>query len=100
MINKVPTNDMIVDSIVALLMQAESGVSGIRMSACFHDHKHDDKDEMNKNDILVQDLIRKLMMDRYGEEELAAEWRRRGAPVFKDLLDVVEFLGRSECELG
>jgi putative hydrolase of the HAD superfamily len=41
-----------------------------------------------------------VLLDRYGENDLANEWRRRGAPVFKDLLDVVEFLGRSGCELG
>ena len=41
-----------------------------------------------------------VLLDRYGEEEKAAEWRRRGAPVFKDLLDVVEFLGRAGCHLG
>ena len=41
-----------------------------------------------------------VLLERYGEEEKAAEWRRRGAPVFKDLLDVVEFLGRSNCRLG
>ena len=41
-----------------------------------------------------------VLLDRYGEDELAEEWRRRGAPVFKDLLDVVEFLGRSGCHLG
>lgn len=41
-----------------------------------------------------------VLLDRYGENELASEWRRRGAPVFKDLLDVVEFLGRSGCKFG
>jgi len=41
-----------------------------------------------------------VLLDRYGEDDLAEEWRRRGVPVFKDLLDVVEFLGRSGCELG
>ena len=41
-----------------------------------------------------------VLLDRYEENELASEWRRRGAPVCKDLLDVVEFLGRSGCELG
>lgn len=40
------------------------------------------------------------LLDRYQETELASEWRRRGAPVFRDLLDVVEFLGRSDCILG
>lgn len=41
-----------------------------------------------------------VLLDRYGEEEKAAEWKRRGAPVCKDLLDVVEFLGRANCRLG
>lgn len=41
-----------------------------------------------------------VLLDRYNEIELANEWRRRGAPVFRDLLDVVEFLGRSNCQLG
>mmetsp|Transcript_22157 Transcript_22157/g.33495 ORF Transcript_22157/g.33495 Transcript_22157/m.33495 type:complete len:300 (+) Transcript_22157:119-1018(+) len=40
------------------------------------------------------------LLDRYSEAELADEWRRRGALVFRDLLDVVEFLGRSDCTLG
>ena len=40
------------------------------------------------------------LIDRYEETELANEWRRRGVPVFRDLLDVVEFLGRSDCILG
>eukprot|EP00547_Thalassionema_nitzschioides_P006060 CAMPEP_0194207458 /NCGR_PEP_ID=MMETSP0156-20130528/6192_1 /TAXON_ID=33649 /ORGANISM="Thalassionema nitzschioides, Strain L26-B" /LENGTH=261 /DNA_ID=CAMNT_0038934229 /DNA_START=410 /DNA_END=1192 /DNA_ORIENTATION=+ len=35
------------------------------------------------------------LLDRYHETDLANEWRRRGALVFHDLLDVVEFLGRS-----
>ena len=41
-----------------------------------------------------------VLLDRYDETELAEEWRRRGAVVLKDLMDVVEFLGRSNCELG
>lgn len=41
-----------------------------------------------------------VLLDRYNEPLLADEWRRRGAPVFTDLLDVVEFLGRSNCQLG
>ncbi|CAB9507576.1 Haloacid dehalogenase-like hydrolase [Seminavis robusta] len=41
-----------------------------------------------------------VLLDRYAEDEKAAEWKRRGAPVLKDLLDVVEFLGRSNCRLG
>lgn len=41
-----------------------------------------------------------VLLDRYDEKELAEEWRRRGVIVLKDLLDVVEFLGRSNCVLG
>ena len=41
-----------------------------------------------------------VLLDRYNEAELANEWKRRGAPVFTDLMDVVEFLGRSNCILG
>ena len=41
-----------------------------------------------------------LLLNRYGEDELAAEWQRRGSLVFSDLMDVVEFLGRSNCQLG
>lgn len=41
-----------------------------------------------------------VLLDRYNETELAEEWRRRGAVVLNDLCDVVEFLGRSNCELG
>ena len=41
-----------------------------------------------------------VLLDRYNETELANEWRRRGALVFEDLLDVVEFLGRRNCRLG
>jgi REG-2-like HAD superfamily hydrolase len=44
--------------------------------------------------------IHGVLLDRYQEDELANEWRRRGAPVFRDLLDVVEFVGRSGCVLG
>lgn len=44
--------------------------------------------------------IHSILLDRYGETELVEEWRRRGAVVFSDLLDVVEWLGRSNCELG
>lgn len=40
------------------------------------------------------------LLSRYGEDELAAEWKRRGALVFEDLLDVVELLGRSNCQFG
>ena len=41
-----------------------------------------------------------ILLDRYNEEELAAEWKRRGAIVFKDLMDVVHWLGESGCVLG
>jgi len=41
-----------------------------------------------------------VLLNRYDETELVAEWRRRGAHVFKDLLDVVFWLGRSKCQLG
>ena len=41
-----------------------------------------------------------VLLDRYNETERASEWKRRGAPVFRDLLDVLEFLGRSNCRLG
>jgi len=41
-----------------------------------------------------------ILLDRYDEKENASEWRRRGAIVLKDLMDVVEFLGRSNCVLG
>jgi putative hydrolase of the HAD superfamily len=41
-----------------------------------------------------------VLLDRYDEPELAEEWRRRGAIVLKDLMDIVEFLGRANCQLG
>jgi putative hydrolase of the HAD superfamily len=41
-----------------------------------------------------------VLLDRYDEPELAAEWRRRGAIVWTDLMDIVEFLGRTNCQLG
>lgn len=40
------------------------------------------------------------LLDRYGEEELASSWKQTGAPVFKNLIDVVEYLGREQFELG
>ncbi|KAL7531415.1 hypothetical protein ACHAXR_004024 [Thalassiosira sp. AJA248-18] len=40
------------------------------------------------------------LLDRYDEKELAYSWRKQGAPVFKDLIDVVEYLGREQFELG
>lgn len=41
-----------------------------------------------------------VLLNRYNEDDLAEEWRRRGAIVMNDLMDVVEFLGRSDCRLG
>lgn len=41
-----------------------------------------------------------ILLDRYNQGELSEEWKRRGALVFKDLIDVVDFLGRSNCRLG
>mmetsp|Transcript_26022 Transcript_26022/g.54798 ORF Transcript_26022/g.54798 Transcript_26022/m.54798 type:complete len:402 (+) Transcript_26022:50-1255(+) len=41
-----------------------------------------------------------VLLDRYDEKELADSWREGGAPVFKDLIDVVEYLGREQFELG
>lgn len=41
-----------------------------------------------------------VLLERYNNRELAEEWRRRGAFVMEDLLDVVELLGRSDCRLG
>lgn len=40
------------------------------------------------------------LLDRYDEKELSDSWREKGAPVFKDLIDVVDFLGREQFELG
>ena len=41
-----------------------------------------------------------ILLNRYGEQELAEEWKRRGAIVFDDLMDVVHWLGQSDCQLG
>jgi len=41
-----------------------------------------------------------ILLDRYDEKELADSWRQEGAPVFKDLIDVVEYLGHGQFELG
>ena len=41
-----------------------------------------------------------VLLDRYDEKEVAKSWRVGGAPVFKDLIDVVEWLGREQYELG
>ncbi len=40
------------------------------------------------------------LLDRYDEPYQTEEWKRRGVPVFKDLIDLVEYLGRSDCTLG
>ena len=41
-----------------------------------------------------------VLLDRYDEKELSDEWRRRGAIVLTDLMDLCEFLGASHCKLG
>lgn len=41
-----------------------------------------------------------VLLNRYNEGDLAQEWQRRGAIVLNDLMDVVEFLGRCNCQLG
>jgi putative hydrolase of the HAD superfamily len=41
-----------------------------------------------------------VLLDRYNEKELASEWKRRGAIVLTDLMDLCEFLGSSHCKLG
>jgi putative hydrolase of the HAD superfamily len=41
-----------------------------------------------------------VLLDRFDEKDVANEWREKGAPVYKDLIDVVEFLGREQFELG
>lgn len=41
-----------------------------------------------------------VLLNRYHEHERASEWKRRGAIVLDDLIDVVEFLGRSNCRFG
>ncbi|KAL3795340.1 hypothetical protein HJC23_009513 [Cyclotella cryptica] len=41
-----------------------------------------------------------VLLDRYDEKEVADEWRANGALVYKDLIDVVEYLGRQQFELG
>lgn len=44
--------------------------------------------------------FRSVLLDRYDEKEVAESWRKGGALVFKDLIDVVEWLGREQYELG
>uniref|UniRef100_A0A7S3LFS4 Haloacid dehalogenase-like hydrolase domain-containing protein 3 n=1 Tax=Amphora coffeiformis TaxID=265554 RepID=A0A7S3LFS4_9STRA len=41
-----------------------------------------------------------ILLNRYGEQEKAAEWKRRGATTLDDLMDVVLWLGQSGCKLG
>jgi REG-2-like HAD superfamily hydrolase len=41
-----------------------------------------------------------ILLNRYHEHEKAAEWKRRGAIVLDDLMDVVLWLGKSGCKLG
>ncbi|KAL7494462.1 hypothetical protein ACHAWT_003164 [Skeletonema menzelii] len=41
-----------------------------------------------------------VLLDRYDEKDVAERWRKGGALVFKDLIDVVEWLGREQYELG
>jgi putative hydrolase of the HAD superfamily len=41
-----------------------------------------------------------VLLDRYNEKDLAEEWKRRGAIVLNDLMDLVEYFGRSNCVLG
>lgn len=41
-----------------------------------------------------------VLLNRYDETELAEEWRKGGALVFNDLIDVVEYLGREQFLLG
>jgi len=41
-----------------------------------------------------------VLLDRFDEEGDAERWIEGGAPVFKDLIDVVEFLARKGFQLG
>jgi hypothetical protein len=41
-----------------------------------------------------------VLLNRYGEEELAEEWKRRGAIVFEDLMDIILWLGQTGAQLG
>jgi putative hydrolase of the HAD superfamily len=41
-----------------------------------------------------------VLLDRYQQGDLTEEWKRRGALVFEDLIDIVEFLGRCKTQLG
>lgn len=41
-----------------------------------------------------------ILLNRYDEKDRADEWKRRGAVVLDDLMDVVFWLGQSGCKLG
>ena len=41
-----------------------------------------------------------ILLNRYNEKDRADEWKRRGAIVLDDLMDVVFWLGQSGCKLG
>ena len=41
-----------------------------------------------------------ILLNRYHEQDKADEWKRRGAIVLDDLMDVVLWLGQSGCKLG
>jgi hypothetical protein len=41
-----------------------------------------------------------VLLDRYQQKELTDEWKRRGALVFEDLVDIVDFLGWCKTQLG
>lgn len=41
-----------------------------------------------------------ILLNRYNEQDRADEWKRRGAIVLDDLMDVVLWLGQSGCKLG
>ena len=41
-----------------------------------------------------------ILLDRFDEIDVAMEWRANGAHVYKDLIDVVEWIGREQFELG
>ena len=41
-----------------------------------------------------------VLLNRFHEEDIALEWRGKGAIVMNDLLDLVEWLGHSHVRLG
>ncbi|KAH9255512.1 hypothetical protein BASA81_006329 [Batrachochytrium salamandrivorans] len=49
-----PSNDMLADCIVTILMQSEGGVSGVRISSCFHHHHHHEDHAMDDENIAAQ----------------------------------------------